>query len=69
LKSEEIQFGNKIVIKFLITIIFHTVSGEYVTHHSQFIPEEVAETSQMFLRDTRIIPKLLSYEKYFRRDR
>jgi hypothetical protein len=28
------------------------------THHSRFIPEEVAEVSQIFLRDTHVLPKL-----------
>jgi hypothetical protein len=39
------------------------------TYHSLFIPEGVEETSQIFLRDTPILPKLLSYIKYCRRDR
>jgi hypothetical protein len=28
------------------------------TYHSRFIPEEVAEVSQIFLRDTHVLPKL-----------
>jgi hypothetical protein len=28
------------------------------THHSRFIPEGVAEASQIFLRDAHILPKL-----------
>jgi hypothetical protein len=30
------------------------------TYHSRFIPEEVAEASQIFLRDTHVLPKLVS---------
>jgi hypothetical protein len=32
------------------------------TYHSRFIPEEVAEASHTFLRDTHVLPKLFSYE-------
>jgi hypothetical protein len=37
------------------------------TYHSRFIPEGVAEVSQIFLRD--VLPKLVSYEEHCRRDR
>jgi hypothetical protein len=30
------------------------------TYHSGFIPEGVAEVSQIFLRDTHVLPKLVS---------
>jgi hypothetical protein len=33
------------------------------------IPEGVAETFQIFLRDTHILPNRLSYEKYYRCNR
>jgi hypothetical protein len=39
------------------------------TYRSRFIPEGVAETSQIFLRDAHVLQKLLSYEEYRRRDR
>jgi hypothetical protein len=39
------------------------------TYHSRFIPAGVAEVSQIFLRDTHVLPKLVSYEEYCRRDR
>jgi hypothetical protein len=39
------------------------------TYHSRFIPEGVAEVSQIFLRDTHVLPKLVSYEEHCRRDR
>jgi hypothetical protein len=43
---------------------------EYIhTYHSRFIPEGVAEVSRLFLRDTHVLPKLLSYEEHCRRDR
>jgi hypothetical protein len=37
------------------------------TDHSRFILEEVPEASQIVLRDTHVLPKLLSYEEYCRR--
>jgi hypothetical protein len=37
------------------------------TYHSHFIAEGVAEVSQIFLRDTHILPKLVSYEEHCRR--
>jgi hypothetical protein len=46
------------------------VSDLYIhTYHSRFIPEGVAELSQIFLRDTHVLPKLVSYEEHCRRDR
>jgi hypothetical protein len=39
------------------------------TYHSRFIPEGVAEVSQIFLRDTHVLPKLVSYEEHCRGDR
>jgi hypothetical protein len=39
------------------------------TYHSRFIPGGVAEVSQIFLRDTHVLPKLVSYEEHCRRDR
>jgi hypothetical protein len=38
-------------------------------YHSRFIPGGVAGGSQMFLRDTHVLPKLVSYEEHCRRDR
>jgi hypothetical protein len=35
--------------------------------HSRLISEGLEEVSQIFLRDTHILPKLLSYEEYYRR--
>jgi hypothetical protein len=32
------------------------------TYHSRFIHEGVAETSQKFLRDAQVLPKLFNYE-------
>jgi hypothetical protein len=34
------------------------------TYYSSFIPEGVAEVSQIFLRDTHVSPKLVSYEEH-----
>jgi hypothetical protein len=39
------------------------------TYHSRFISEAVAEVTQIFLRDTHVLPKLVSYEEHCRRDR
>jgi hypothetical protein len=39
------------------------------TYHSRFIPGGVAEVSQIFLRDTHVLPKLVSYEENCRRGR
>jgi hypothetical protein len=39
------------------------------TYHSRFIPEGVAEVSQIFLRGTHVLPKLVSYEEHCRRDK
>jgi hypothetical protein len=36
------------------------------TYHSRFIPEGVAEVSQIFLRDTDVLPKLASNEEHCR---
>jgi hypothetical protein len=38
-------------------------------YHSRFILEGVAEVSQIFLRDTHVLPKLVSYEEHCRRDK
>jgi hypothetical protein len=32
------------------------------TYQSRFIPEGIAEASQIFLRDTHVLPKLFSYK-------
>jgi hypothetical protein len=34
------------------------------TYHSRYIPEGVAEVSQIYLRDTHVLPKLVSYEEH-----
>jgi hypothetical protein len=40
-------------------------SLEIHTYHSRFIPEGVAEVSQIFQRDTYVLPKLVSYEEEY----
>jgi hypothetical protein len=42
---------------------------DHDTYHSRFIPEGIAEVSRIFLRDTHVLPKLVSYEERCRRDR
>jgi hypothetical protein len=32
------------------------------SYHSRFIPEEVGEVSQIYLRGAHVLPKLVSYE-------
>jgi hypothetical protein len=54
--------------------MFHMIEAMAIytykhTYHSRFIPEGVAEESQIFLRDTHVLPKLVSYEEHCRRDR
>jgi hypothetical protein len=46
--------------------IEHTYIHAY---HSRFILEGVAEASQIFLRDTHVLPKLVGYEEHCSRDR
>jgi hypothetical protein len=38
-------------------------------YHLCFIPEGIAEIYRTFLRDTHVLPKLLSYKEYCRCDR
>jgi hypothetical protein len=48
----------------------HTYIHTYIhAYHSRFIPKGVAEVSQIFLRDTHVLPKLVSHEEHCRRDR
>jgi hypothetical protein len=39
------------------------------TYHLRLIPEGLAEVSQIFLKDTYLLPILVSYEEHGRRDR
>jgi hypothetical protein len=39
------------------------------TYHSRFIPEGVAEVTQIFFRDTHVLSKLVSYQEHCRSDR
>jgi hypothetical protein len=48
----------------------HPQENTYIhTYHSRFIPEGVAESSQIFLQDTHVSPKLVSYEEHRRRNK
>jgi hypothetical protein len=51
-----IYINNKKTVLISTEIYIHT-------YHSRFIPERVAEVSQIFLRDTHVLPKLVSYEE------
>jgi hypothetical protein len=60
--AKHLTFDGQII---LILINIHT----YIhTYHSRFIPEGVAEVSQIFLRDTHVLTKLVTYEEHCRRD-
>jgi hypothetical protein len=61
---------NKQISGELIRMVPPTPSNTYIhTYHSRFIPEWVAEVSQIFLRDTHVLPKFVSYKEHCRRDR
>jgi hypothetical protein len=51
-----------------IAVLLQSISGVH-THTTHTIPEGAAEASQTFLRDTHVLPKLVSYEEYCKRDR
>jgi hypothetical protein len=74
----------KISANFVITKRHHLCSEEEIAsqniNHGIFIhtytylpltlyPEGVAEVSQILLRDTDVLPKLVSYEEHCKRDR
>jgi hypothetical protein len=44
-------------------IIKHYIHTYIHTYHSRLIPEGVAAVSQIFLRNTHVLPKLISYER------
>jgi hypothetical protein len=61
-------------IKFTIKIDFSNLprywSKETIwTYMLMLYPEWIAESSQIWLRDSHVLPKLLSYEEYCRRSR
>jgi hypothetical protein len=56
----------------MLFLMFSTTTNLHTyiyTYHSRFILEGVAEVSQLFLRDTHVIPKIVSYEEHCGRDR
>jgi hypothetical protein len=44
----------------LVTI--YTIHSEFWKHDARFIPEKVAEASQVLRRDANVLPKLFNYE-------
>jgi hypothetical protein len=42
------------------TLVFWNTTKHTHTYHSRFISEEVAEASQIFLRDAHVLPKAMS---------
>jgi hypothetical protein len=54
--------------KCIVWCAFDCTSKKLRNIHTRFIPEGIAETSQIFLRDTHILPKWFNYEKYCRRE-
>jgi hypothetical protein len=66
----DIHTGNSIVtITYIHMYVCSGIKREWYvcTYHSRFIPEGVAEVSQIFLRETHVLPKLASYEEHCRR--
>jgi hypothetical protein len=64
------NFGCEPTLLYLFSVIGSIDSYTYIhTYHSRFIPEGVAEVSQIFLRSTHVFLKFVSYEEHCRRDR
>jgi hypothetical protein len=59
----------KLINSLLLTLLLVPTYIIINTCHTRFIPEWVAEAFQKLLRDTHVLPKIFSYEKYCRRDR
>jgi hypothetical protein len=60
----------KYIFNFLLIFYNVMLQNTYIhTYHSRFNPEGVAEVSQIFLRHTHVLPKLVSYEEHCRRDK
>jgi hypothetical protein len=57
--------ANIVLLSILILLHYKYIH----TYHSRFIPEGVAQVSQIFLRDAHFLPKFVSYEEHCRRDR
>jgi hypothetical protein len=51
--SRQLQFH----IYYLFVDFYEIFIKNVLTYHLRFIPEEVAEVSQIFLRDTHVLPK------------
>jgi hypothetical protein len=55
-----LRTGALLILKCFSTILH--------TYQTRFIRKGAAEVSQIFLRDTHVLPKLVSYEEHCRRD-
>jgi hypothetical protein len=58
--------------RLLELLVFHTsiiITYIHTYIHSRFNPEGVAEASRIFFPGAHVLPKLLSYDEYCRRDR
>jgi hypothetical protein len=66
--SQKIEFRFYNFYNYLSNLFLHypNVHTYIHTYHSRFIPEGVAEVSQIFLRDIHVLPKLVSYEEHCR---
>jgi hypothetical protein len=62
-------YGNKRYYRIAARFLEYNLFTYIHTFHLCFMLEGVVEASQIFLRDANVLPKLLSYEKYWRRDR
>jgi hypothetical protein len=61
------RFYDDILGEQLHTVVYQKLTMND-TYHSRLIPEGVAETSPIFLRDTQILLKLLNHNKKCQRD-
>jgi hypothetical protein len=64
LLSTRVFFSLQTIYEIKENIVSAILHNMYHTYHSRFIPEGVAEASQIFLRDAHVLPKLVSYEEY-----
>jgi hypothetical protein len=62
LLKQLLLFGFFLSISSKAIMIFFSSTFYMNTYHSRFIPEGVAEASQVFFQDAQALPKLFSYK-------
>jgi hypothetical protein len=67
--SQDYREGDSAVKKTLSDLALPLHVADKHTYDSRFISEGVAEVSQIFFRDTHVLPKLVSNGEHCRRDR